>query len=131
MRKLFLVLACLVVLGSFGLAQSIPIVIVKGDVVPKDIYIPVPIEPLPEVPHASVSPIPGPRFSSSHGPGKNYSEHLVHCAAHREYSFSTKQWKNIPALSRQACTELWGKYLLTKQKIGYQPLAGTPLWSTK
>lgn len=130
MRKLLFVLACLVLLGSVGLAQSVPIVIVKGDFVSKDIYSSVPIEPLPEVSHASISPTPAPR-SSSHGAGKNYTEHLVHCAAHREYSFSAKQWKNIPALSRQACTELWGKYLLTKQKIGYQPLTGTPLWSVK
>lgn len=133
MRKLFLVLACMVLVSAFALAQSSDSVDKQNpNNLAADIYIPVPIEPLPEVPTlaAPKSPAPVRLSKSSNGAGKNYSEHLVSCRAHRNFDFKTRMWSFVPALPEWKCTELWGLYLQTKQKIGYQPI-NSPLASVK
>lgn len=133
MRKLLLVLS-LVLFSSFGLAQSSDSLKDSLSNAAIDIYIPVPsvsIEPLPPVlvlTHvANAAPV---LQRSSSGAAKTYYEHKLSCAAHREFSFLTRKWNIVPSLPEWQCNELWGKYLQTKKKIGYQP-NNSILWNTK
>lgn len=129
MRKFFLVLAFMVVFGSFGLAQTIVNDTKNSNNLAADIYIPIDILELPK-PSPPIKDLDAPltSFRSQNGASKNYSEHLLWCNAHREYSFITKKWTMIPAKPEWLCIEQWGRYLQTKQKIKYHPI-NSPLAS--
>jgi len=129
MRKLLLVLIGLILFSSITFAQQDTIGIGKS----VDLYLPVDSIEMPKVFPKTPTQFPAPVIlssNSSHGAGKNYSEHLLWCNSHREYSFKTKKWTLIPAKPLHLCHEVWGKYLQTKNKIGYEPLY-SPLYSVE
>lgn len=120
MKKMILVLIGLIIFASLGLAQETPKLLYSLAV---DIYQPAPVEPLPPPPMES-SPslqqvVEATQNASAHGAAKTFSEHLSYCSAHREYSFQTKKWKNVPALSERKCNQLWSKFL-SNHKIKFK-----------
>lgn len=130
MKKMVIVFACMVLIGSLGLAQAVDIDTKNSNNLAADIYIPVEIIEMPKTPSPPIKDLDAPltTFRSQNGASKNYSEHLLWCNAHREYSFQTKKWTIIPAKPEWLCIEQWGRYLQTKNKIGYNPL-DSPIYS--